>query len=199
MSTIDMAGVVIRKYATFVEEIHLDGGHGDTEPLRKAAAACVIANPYAGQPYSEDLSLLIDPSGEVGLDLGRRAVAALGTAPESYGKAALVGSAGEQEHAVACQTSVFGDAFREAIGGAGAWLPSVSKRCAAGAGVDVPMCFRDEVWVRSHYDTITLAIADAPGPDEIVVICALASGGRLNQRLGGMTKDEALAKRAARP
>jgi hypothetical protein len=58
---------------------------------------------------------------------------------------------------------------------------------------DVPLCFKHEIWVRSHYDTITVAIADAPAPDEIVLIGAVASRGRLNARLGGKTVEEALA------
>jgi hypothetical protein len=185
--------LTLRKLVTFHEEIHLEGGRGGDEPLRKAAAAAVIGNPYAGKPYAEDLSLLVEPSDEIGKLLGSRAAQALGAPVESYGKAAMVGTAGEQEHAVACLTKVFGDAFREAIGGAVAWLPSNTKRVAAGASVDVPLCFKDEVWVRSHYDTLTLAIADAPGPDEIVVICAVASRSRLNERLGGPTKAQALA------
>jgi hypothetical protein len=184
--------LTIRKLVTFSEEIRMEGGRSDGEPLRKVAAAAVIENPYANRPYSEDLSALVDPSAELGRMLGEHAAGALGVPPESYGKAALVGLAGEQEHGVACKTSVFGDAMREAIGGATAWLPSVSKRCAPGDSVDVPLCFKDEVWVRSHYDSIALTISDAPLPHEIVVILALASRGRLNSRLGGKTKTEAL-------
>lgn len=185
--------LTIRKLVTSYEEIHLEGGRSDGEPLRKAAAAAVIVNPYAGKPYAEELSLLVDPSDAIGKLLGGRAAQVLGAPVDSYGKAGLVGTAGEQEHAVACLTKVFGDAFRDAIGGAAAWLPSNTKRVAAGASVDVPLCFKDDVWVRSHYDTLTLAIADAPGPDEIVVICAVASRSRLNERLGGPTKAQALA------
>jgi amino acid synthesis protein len=183
-----------RKFVVHFEEVWTEGGHGDGEPLRKAIAACVIANPYASR-FSEDLSELVDPSAAIGRELGARAAAALGASVESYGKASLVGIAGEQEHGVACQTSVFGDALRDAVGGATAWLPSVSKRCAPGATVDVPLAFKEDIWVRSHYDTVTFAIEDAPGPDEIVVICAVASRGRLNARLGGKTREEALAAR----
>jgi hypothetical protein len=189
--------LTLRKLVTFYEEIHLEGGRSDGEPLRKAAAAAVIVNPYAGKPYSEDLSLLVEPSDELGAMLGKRAAETLGAPVESYGKAGMVGTAGEQEHALACKTKVFGDAFRKAIGGATAWLPSTIKRVGAGASIDVPLCFKDEVWVRSHYDTISFAIADAPGPDEIVVICAVASRSRLNERLGGPTKAQALASMAS--
>jgi hypothetical protein len=183
----------IRKLLTVVEEIRTEGGRGDDAPLRKAAAAVVVRNPYASRPYSEELDEIVGPSGELGSLLGETAAGALGEPAESYGKAALVGTAGEQEHAVAIKTSVMGDAFRDAIGGASAWLPSVSKRCAPGTPVDVPLCFKDEVWVRSHYDAITVTVPDAPLANEIVLIVALASRGRLNARLGGKTKAQALA------
>jgi hypothetical protein len=183
----------IRKLLTVVEEIRTEGGRSDDPPLRKAAAAAVVRNPYAGRPYSEELDEIVGPSGELGALLGESAAEALGEPAESYGKAALVGTAGEQEHAVAIKTSVMGDAFRDTIGGATAWLPSVSKRCAPGTPVDVPLCFKDEVWVRSHYDAITVTVPDAPLADEIVLIVALASRGRLNARLGGKTKAQALA------
>jgi hypothetical protein len=185
----------VRKVVTVVEEIRSEGGRVADPPLRKAAAAAVIRNPYAGKPYSEDLSALVEPSAALGRLLGSTAAAALGVPVDSYGKAALVGADGEQEHAVAVKTSVFGDTFREAIGGATAWLPSVSKRCAPGAPVDVPLCFKDEVWVRSHYDAITISVPDAPLAGEIVLICGVASGGRLNARLGGKTRAEAVAER----
>jgi hypothetical protein len=183
----------IRKLMTVVEEIRTEGRRADGPPLRKAAAAAVVHNPYAGLPFSEELDQIVVPSAELGSLLGEQAALALGELAESYGKAALVGTAGEQEHAVAIKTSVMGDAFRAAIGGASAWLPSVSKRCAPGTPVDVPLCFKDEVWVRSHYDSITVMVPDAPLEDEIVLIVALASRGRLNARLGGMTKAEAIA------
>ncbi|MCD6727765.1 MAG: amino acid synthesis family protein [Solirubrobacteraceae bacterium] len=185
----------IRKVVTYAEEIRIDGGRAGDPPLRKAAAAAIVRNPYVGRPFSEDLSEIVEPSAELGALLGAEAARALGAPVESYGKASLVGTAGEQEHAVAIKTSVFGDAFRVAIGGATAWLPSVSKRCAPGASVDVPLCFKDEVWVRSHYDAVTLTIPDAPAPDEIVLVVAVASGGRLHARLGGKTKEQALAER----
>jgi hypothetical protein len=183
----------IRKVLTVVEEIYSEGGRSDGDPLRKAAAAVVLKNPFAHKAYTEDLSELVDPSAELGTLLGERIAAALDAPVESYGKAALVGTGGEQEHAIAVKTSVMGDAFREAVGGGTAWLPSVSKRCAPGTAVDVPLCFRDEIWVRSHYDAITVAVPDAPLSDEIVLIVAVASRGRLNARLGGKRKEEALA------
>jgi len=34
-------------------------------------------------------------------------------------------------------------------------------------------------WSFPHFDTITVSVADAPQPDEILVMMALAGGGRL--------------------
>jgi len=183
----------IRKLMTFVEEVRTEGGRADGDPLVKAATAVVFRNPYAGREWSEDLSEIEGPSAELGQLIGERCLAAVGGTVESHGKAVLVGTAGEQEHGNAAKTTTFGNPFREAFGGGRAWLPSTTKRCAPGAQVDVPLCFKDEIWVRSHYDTITVAIADAPAPDEIVLIGAVASRGRLNARLGGKSKEEALA------
>ena len=152
----------------------------------------VVKNPYAGREFSEDLSELIEPSAELGQLIGDRVTEAVGGTVESHGKAVLVGLDGEQEHGNAIKTTTWGNPFREAFGGGRAWLPSITKRCAAGAQVDVPLCFKDEIWVRSHYDTITMFVPDAPEPDEIVMIGAVASRGRLNARLGGKTAEEAL-------
>jgi hypothetical protein len=182
----------IRKVFTFVEEVRAEGGREDGEPLVKAATAVVFRNPYAGREWSADLSEIEGSSAELGTLIGERCLAAVGGSVESHGKAVLVGTAGEQEHGNAAKTTTFGNPFRDAFGGGRAWLPSTTKRCAPGASVDVPLCFKDEIWVRSHYDTITVAIADAPAPDEIVLIGAVASRGRLNARLGGKSKQEAL-------
>src|SRR5581483_4461035 len=107
----------VRRVGTLVEEIRTEGGASDGEPLRKAAAWAVIANPYAGRALVPELTEIVAGSGEVGALLGRLAVEALAAPVESYGKAALVGTNGEQEHANACITTVFGNALREAVGG----------------------------------------------------------------------------------
>jgi hypothetical protein len=182
----------IRKLITIREEVLTEGGRSDAgQPLVKAAALAVIANPYVGRPFADTLEELVAPSGAVGTLLGERAAAALGAPVESYGTAAAVGLFGEQEHAIACISTMFGDAFREAIGGGRSSLSSVTKRCVAGETVDVPLAYKDEVWVGSHHDAITVRVGDAPGPDELVVVAAVASRGRMHARSGGMTKAEA--------
>ena len=177
----------VRAWHSFVQETMHELGPAPDQPLVKAAVAVVLENPFAGR-WVEDLSPLTLPSAGLGTELGERAVALLGNRPvESYGKGGIVGVNGEQEHVVACVTTVFGDALRAAVGGGEAWISSASKVAPAGAAIDIPLAYKDEVYVRSHYDAITLTLPDAPRPDEIVVIAAVATGGRVNARVGGLT------------
>ena len=67
----------IRKICTFLEETFADGTVRLDTPTRKAAAAAVFANPFAGE-YQEDLSLLIQWSEELGAILTQKAVGVLG-------------------------------------------------------------------------------------------------------------------------
>jgi hypothetical protein len=171
----------------------VDDGGG---PLRKVASCAVVNNPFAYKGYVEDLSEALDPSRYLGTMLGQLCASLLGEPVESYGKAGIAGLAGQQEHVNAFLTSAFGDAFRTAIGGGDAWISSTTKVGMPGVAIDIPLAFKDEIWVRSHYDTLSLAIADAPLPDEIVIIAAVTNRGRLNARLGGMTVDEARRTRS---
>lgn len=185
----------LRKLYSQIDETYTSAGRGDDGgPLRKVAVCAVIANPYAGAGYTQDLSELIEASGAIGTLLGTEALRLLGGPVESYGKGGLVGSNGEQEHVNAAVTSVFGNAFRDAIGGGEAWITSVTKPAAAGAVIDVPTAYKDEVWVRSHYDSMEVRIPDAPHPDELVVIAVVTNRGRINARVGGMTAAQAQEK-----
>ncbi|CAN5430866.1 amino acid synthesis family protein [soil metagenome] len=176
----------VRKWVSHVEEISHDGGDPIDPPLIKAAVGVVIANPFAGT-RTDDLSSLIDPSAELGTELGRRAAALLGGRPvESYGKGGIVGVAGEQEHLVACVTTIFGNALRDQVGGGEAWISSVTKVASAGASIDIPLAHKNALYVRSHYDAITLSAADVPRPDEIFVVVGVATGGRPHHRVGGL-------------
>ncbi len=192
--TVSTQGLHIRKIYTIIDETRdIFGVNDPGGALRRVAACAVITNLYAGRGLVKDLTALIEPSRELGYLLGTLALQSLGSPAESYGKAAIAGTAGEQEHAVACITSVFGNALRESLGGARAWIPSTSKVGPPGTAIDVPLAFKDELWVRSHYDALEVRVPDAPLPDEIVVIVVLANRGRLHARLGGLTKEEALA------
>jgi hypothetical protein len=183
----------IRKIHLVMEEVSSVLGRSDGEgPLRRSAACAVVRNPYAHKGYVEDLEQIVEGSEAVGSMLGAKCLEAMDGRVESYGKAGIVGVGGEQEHVNAALTSIFGNAFRAAIGGGEAWISSTEKIGPPGTSIDVPLAFKDEIWVRSHYDTITVSITDAPLPDEIVIIAAVANRGRINARVGGMTKQHAL-------
>ncbi len=180
----------IRKLVTIVEEIRADGRKEAARPVRKAAALAVIENPFAGR-YEEDLSPLVRVGEERGDLLGKRAVEALGSPVESYGKAALVGLDGEYEHAAALLHPTLGTPFRAAVGGGKALIPSAKKLGVAGTAIDVPLHYKDAAFVRTHFDAMEVRGSDAPKPNEIVVALVVTDGGRPHPRVGGLTKKEA--------
>ena len=178
----------VRKWFTYLEDTLATetGALADGDPVRKIVIAAAIHNPYAAR-YSEDLGQIVHGLEKLGLEFGRRIQAAAdGQTVESYGKACLVGAEGEYEHGNAFLTQLFADPVRDAVGGGKAWVPSTGKRAAPGASIDVPLAHKDALYVRSHYDTITVSFTDAPAPDEVVVIFAFATRGRLHARLGGL-------------
>ena len=124
----------IKRVLTFLDEIRSADGRDVAPPLRKAAAVAIIDNPFAGR-FVEDLSPLTRASEAIGREICAIAVRLL--APDqavSYGKAAVVGTNGEQEHGNAMLTTVFGNVMREAAGGGKAWISSMTKRARAGRG-----------------------------------------------------------------
>jgi hypothetical protein len=183
----------ILKYVTIVEETLKEGGKKVDPPTRKAAAIAVIKNPFAGK-YVENLDPLMDIGEELGAILGRRAVEALRITPksaESYGKAAIVGTDGEFEHAAAILHPKLGAPLREAVGGGRAIIPSAKKIGSPGTEIDVPLHYKDAAFVQSHFDAMTVKVSDAPRPDEIVVVIVVTDSGRPHARIGGLKKEEA--------
>ena len=182
----------IRKIVTVVEETCKEAGRKLEKPTRKAAAMAVVTNPYAGQ-YVEDLNPLIDACLPLGALLTKRAVEALGVAPEkveSYGKAAIVGINGELEHAAALLHPKLGTPIRENVGGGKAILPSTKKVGGPGTAIDVSLGFKNAAYVRTHFDAMEVRIADAPRDNEIVLIVAVTDSGRPLARVGGLTVDQ---------
>lgn len=178
----------IRKWYLQTEEALAGeaGAPADGEPLLKFVIAACIYNPFAGK-YVQDLSAWIDPSPELGQEFGRRIrEAAQGRAIESYGKACLVGMDGEYEHGNALLTNPAANPVREALGGAKSWVPSTGKRGVPGTAIDIPLAHKNALYVRSHYDTVTATFNDGPNRDEVILIWAFATRGRLNARLGGL-------------
>jgi hypothetical protein len=182
----------VRAWVSQVEEIRHAGGTPADTPLVKAAVGVIIANPFAGR-WVDDLSELTAPSAELGTALGRRAAALLGGLPvQSYGKGGIAGAAGEQEHVVACVTTVFGDALRAAVGGGEAWISSATKVGAPGAEIDLPLAHKDALYVRSNYDAVSFRAPDGPRADELLIAVAVASGGRVHHRVGGLRAEDAV-------
>lgn len=179
----------IRNLVTIVEDIRSAAGIPAEKPLRRAAVAAVISNPYVGR-YVADLKPLIDRSAGLGDELGKRAAEALGVPAESYGKGGVTGIAGEQEHANALLTTTMAEGLRKAVGGGEAWISSATKVGPPGTAIDIPLAHKDALYVRSHYDAMEVRVPDAPLPDEIVVIVVVASGARLNARVGGLPAEE---------
>ena len=185
-------GLHIRKWYTFREEtLALESGPlADGQPLTKLVVAAAIDNPYTGR-FVQNFAEVIAMSRELGAEFGRRLRTSIGAAAvQSYGKSALVGVNGEYEHGNAFLTNTFADPIREALGGGKSWFPSTGKRAAPGATIDIPLAHKDALYVRSHYDTFSVAFTDSPGPDEVVVAIAVATRGRLHARLGGLKADE---------
>jgi hypothetical protein len=186
----------IRKIAVWVEETHREMGREISPPTRKAVAVAVIANPFAGA-YVEDLTLLMDIGAELGGLLGARCVAALGIEPgqaQSYGKAAMVGEAGELEHAAAILHPKLGAPLRVAVEKGAALVPSLKKMGSVGQVLDIPLGHKDAAYVRSHFDGVEVRVNDAPRANEIMVAVAVTDSGRPLARIGGLTHDQAEGK-----
>ena len=182
----------IRKIIVEVDETHIEMGRAINPPTRRALAMAVIANPYAGR-YAEKLDELIAIGEELGALLGQKCVAALGIAPgeaQSYGKAAIVGEAGELEHAAAILHPQLGAPLRKAVEKGAALVPSAKKRGGMGTAIDVPLGHKDAAFVRSHFDAMEARVADAPRANEIVVAVVVTDSGRPLPRIGGLQAHE---------
>ena len=188
----------IRRTFVVVEERREEAGRVSNLPLRRVAAVAVVENPYAGR-YVEDLAPMIDGSVALGKELGALALSAFGDHEvQSYGKGGVVGLNGEQEHANALLTTAFANPIRDLVGGGDAWISSFTKKAGPGTAIDIPMNHKDDVYVRSHYDGMTVTLADAPMPDEVAVIFCLANRGRLNARVGGLSHEDVAARKAGK-
>ena len=182
----------IRKLIVQVDEVRIEMGRPVDPPARRALAMAVINNPCAGR-YVENLDELIAIGEELGGLLGQRCVQALGIAPgqaQSYGKAAIVGEAGELEHAAAILHPKLGAPLRAAVEKGAALVPSAKKQGGMGTAVDVPLGHKDAAFVRSHFDAMEARIADAPRANEIVVAVVVTDSGRPLPRIGGLQAHE---------
>jgi hypothetical protein len=186
----------IRKLIVEVDETRIEAGKSIDPPTRKALAMAVIENPYAGRVgdnFAENLDELIAIGEELGGLLGEKCVQALGIAPgaaQSYGKAAIVGEAGELEHAAAILHPKLGAPLRKAVEKGAALVPSAKKRGGLGTAIDVPLGHKDAAFVRSHFDAMEARVSDAPRANEIVVAVVVTDSGRPLPRIGGLQVSE---------
>lgn len=173
----------IRKTIITKEVVLRDTAGSECAAITRVSAAAVINNPFAGRAV-DDLSPLFAVGHDVGERLMGEAVSLLAGPPVSYGKAAIVGVAGDLEHGGALIHPKLGKAMRAAVGGGKALIPSNAKVGSAGTAIDLPLGHKDEAWSFDHFDTMTIMIADAPRPDEVVICMAVADRGRPHPRVG---------------
>jgi Amino acid synthesis len=184
--------LVLRKTVTFSETTLIEGGKAAPVPLKLFAAAAVLKNPWAGQGFVQELKPEIHAVAPV---LGEMLTAMMiemagsGAAIEGYGKAAIVGTDGEVEHASALiHTLRFGNHYRKAVG-AKSYLAFTNVRGPANAPIMIPLMHKLDEGMRSHYLTVQFAIPDAPAHDEIVVALGASIGGRPHHRIGDRYQD----------
>lgn len=173
----------LRKIMVFQELVHQEAGKANERPILRVAAAGIIRNPFAGA-YVDDLNELFDLGELLGAKLVETAVSLFQNPIESYGKAGVVGSNGDIEHAHAMLHPKLGKQMRDPIGGGKALIPSSAKVGGLGCSVDIPLGHKDDLWSFDHFDAMTIVMPDAPRPDELVLVVAFADGGRLNARCG---------------
>lgn len=200
-----MSDVRIRKIVDYTEDTLIEGGREVETPIRMAACAAIIRNPW-GSDYVEDLQPQIMAHAVALADaLVPRLIALMGGPDriEAFGKAAVTGTSGEVEHAAGLiHTLHFGNAYRIAAE-ADSFLPFINKRAGAGTAITLPMTHKslENKGARTHFVTLEFSIPDAPAHDEIVVALGASSGGRPHPRIGDRFQDMKLmgVDQAGRP
>ena len=193
----------LRKIVTFDEDIYKEGNKSANPVLRIIGVAAVLANPWKGRGFVEDLSPEIDRIAPVmGKALTDRLISLVGSGEkiEAYGKAAISGSSCEIEHASAIiHTLKFGNFYREAVN-AKSYLGFTNTRGPANTQINIPLMDKHDTGRRSHYITVQFSIYDAPDVDEIVVALGAATSGRPHHRIGDRYSDlERLGKSLDNP
>lgn len=182
-----MPDVKVRKFLVSIEDVFHEGGPVAAMPYRRGAVLAVIENPFAGA-YHENIQPFMGDLKPLGLLMAQKLLKALGceaAAIEGYGKGAIVGEAGEIEHA-ALWHAPGGYAMRDVLGGAKAIVPSTKKVGGPGARLDVPVTHINASYVRSHFDAIEVGVPDAPRANEMVVALVMTTGPRVHARAGGL-------------
>lgn len=186
----------LRKVVVYRETVLSDGGQEPARPVDRASVAAVIRNPWSGTDVGADLSPAAAATApRLARLMSDRLIDVLGGVEriEAFGKAAIVGHDGEIEHAAALiHTPFFGNLVREFLGGESI-ICFTDARADAGETLTVPMWHKTRAATRSHYQTITARVSDAPRADEIVVIAAASTGPRPHARIGDRSTDPAVS------
>ncbi|WP_299951270.1 amino acid synthesis family protein [uncultured Ruegeria sp.] len=181
----------VRKYVAFVEDVLIEGHKPADPPLRMAAVAAVLRNPWAGR-FVEDLRPEIHAFAPVlGKEMVERLMPLIGGGEnvEAFGKTAIVGVNGEIEHGSALiHTLRYGNFLRDAVQSSG-FIPFTNKRGGPGNSITFPLRHISKGGARSHFMTVEFNIPDAPGPDEILIAIGVANGGRPHHRIGDRYQD----------
>lgn len=175
----------IRKLVTHAEEFWPAGAQSAGTQLRRAWAAAVVA--VARGDAGVQLEPFIALGERLGDLLGRAALDAVGGASApvtSYGKSAIVGTALEMEVGAAILHPRLGKPLRALLGGGKALIPSTIKKAGPGTPIDVPLHGKDDEWDFALLDAIEASVGGAPADHEVVVVVALATGGRAMARIG---------------
>ena len=180
----------LRKIALFIEDIHHDGGPAPKVPRRRGAIAALVGNPFAGG-YTAELQPAMEDLKPLGLMLTGRLIEAMGGIEgiDGYGKAAMAGAAGELEHTALWHVPG-GYAMRARLGEARAIVPSAMKQGGPGTRIDVPLGHINAAYVRSHFDAMEVGLPDGPRADELLFVLAMSRGGRIHDRMGGLSVDD---------
>lgn len=189
------AEIGLRKLVVHREFVVSEAGAAPVHPIQQATAAAVVRNPWIGTGHTYDLSA---GAARIAPVLARlltdRLIAALGgvDAVEAFGKAAIVGSTGEIEHGAALiHTPYFGNLMREFLDGESI-ICFADTRADAGQPLVVPLWHKTTAATRSHYQTVTARVSDAPRTDELVIVAAASTGSRPHPRIGDRTTDPAI-------
>ena len=184
--------LAIRKIVYYSEEILLENGLSPAIPAVRATAAAVVTNPWLDGRATDDLNEEVIRLAPV---LARKLTDVLTKelggvdAIEAFGKAAIVGTDGEIEHGAALiHTPFFGNLVREYLEGESI-ICFADDRADAGASLVVPLWHKNAAATRTHYQTITTRISDAPRPGEIVVALGASTGPRPHSRIGDRLTD----------
>lgn len=188
----------LRKVVVYREEVVAEAGAPPARPAVQASVAAVLRNPWLGTSPSRDLSPeVVSIAPVLARVLTGRLLDALGgvDAVEAFGKAAVVGNAGEIEHGGALiHTPYFGNLMREFLDGESI-ICFADTRAEAGTTLVVPLWHKTHAATRSHYQTVATRISDAPRPGEIVVVAAASTGPRPHPRIGDRTTDPAVTSK----